>query len=349
MSPQSAFNLESIYNMFLYAWKLWPSSADGYSSSRELNDPLDLVGRLLSQSVIKASKAGFHRDYISINELTQVPRGRILFNESLKLRAMNDTRVYVETDEFTVDCIHNQILAWAVVAMLKVPKLDHSVRADLLIARDLLHVVTESQPTLRQMNAALSVARRREYKFGISMAILLLQSEIFSSGGSDKYSVSIPEADDEHLFRRLYEEFLREFFRYHCPDKKVTSRIYKWSDNSLNRFPRMITDINIEDEGHIAVLDAKCTPRVLLHRDEFSSSTLNSGHLYQIFSYMAHAATQNPQKKISGLLVYPQYEYAVDENIMTIHGNLRVKTIDFKTEWQAIFFELKELASQSLT
>ena len=93
-------------------------------------------------------------------------------------------------------------------------------------------------------------------------------------------------------------------------------------------------------------MDAKCTPRVLSHRDEFSSSTLNSGHLYQIFSYMAHAAIQNPQKKISGLLVYPQYEHAVDENIMTIHGNLRVKTIEFKTDWQAIFFQLKELANQ---
>jgi 5-methylcytosine-specific restriction enzyme subunit McrC len=343
MSPQSAFSIDSLCNMILYAWRLWPSGYSAYSGKTTNLSPLDLLGVLLSQSVIKAAKAGLYRDYREREELAFVPRGRILISETLKRRAVNDRQLYITTDEFTVDCLANQILLWAVSALNRVTSIDKMVNAQLLRSRDILSNVSYVSPSSQEMNFEMSRIRRKEYKLGLSIAIILYQSKIFSPSRQGNLSSEIPLIDDEHLFRRLYETFLREFYKFHFKENTVTGRFYDWGAGPTGRFPRMVTDINVESDQQIILMDAKCTPKVLTRRDEFSNGTLNSGHLYQIFTYMAHASSLNSEKSVKGVLIYPQYDQFVDEQVVTLHGSLRVRTINFKEGWSSIESKLSEL------
>ena len=76
----------------------------------------------------------------------------------------------------------------------------------------------------------------------------------------------------------------------------------------------------------------------------FEKNTLISGHLYQLFSYMAHCKPLNPTKKIEGVLIYPLYDNYVNSSAITPSGSLRVITVDFKQEWNEISRDLLAIA-----
>ena len=117
-----------------------------------------------------------------------------------------------------------------------------------------------------------------------------------------------------------------------------------WGESNEAVFPVMRTDINIETKDSILVIDAKCTPKVAAERQDYGKLTLSSGHLYQLFTYMHHCGEANPEKKVRGALVYPLYKIDVDSIVETSAGSLRVKTVDFKQEWEKVRQDLLELA-----
>ena len=330
--------------MLMYAWRLWPSSGLARGSSRRLGAPLDLLAHLLADAIIKAEKSGLQRKYLQVTEITHAPRGQIQFQQTIRLRAQRDTRLAVETDEFSTNCLANRALAAAARGLLTL-ELSKDVRDALSVALAKLSVVPDENVAARDILNELREARRLEYRVGLSIAYMLIHGQVFSSVDSGAISFREPVTDDEHLFRSVYESFLREFFRFHRRDASVGGRNYRWSPEPRAVVPLMKTDINIETDSSVLVIDAKCTPHSVLRRGDFSTDSLNSGHLYQLFSYMVHARSVNQGKSISGALIYPEYEREVDESIETEFGAIRVKTVNFKQDWTVVSRELLELAA----
>lgn len=341
----SAFGIEALQYMMMYAWSLWPQSAAVYAgSSQKLDAPLDRLGLILANSVIKAEKTGLYREYVSNPEQTLVPRGTLLLSPTLQLRAQRNQRVVVEADEFSINCVANRALKEAVDALL-IFGLTPDVTKRLFAARAALSSVDQAPVSLRNLNVAILTARRGEYRLGLSIASLIKRSNLFSDGRS-KFLFESPAFNDEVLFRRLYERFLREFYRFNLKGKFVGGRQYRWTDKRTQLVPVMQTDINIEDVNRVTVIDAKCTPNAIIGRSDAGfSKTLNSAHLYQMFSYMSHAGKQNFGKRIDGLLIYPKYDQSVDETIKTDQGDLRVVTVDFQCDWGATSRQLLDLLS----
>ena len=340
----SAFSSESLQMMLMYAWRLWPSAGLARGSSKRVGAPLDLLGHLLADAIIKAEKSGLQRKYLPVTEITHAPRGQIQFQETLRLRAQRDTRLAVATDEFSTNCFANRALAAAARGLLTCA-LSKDVRDALLEAQAKLSLIPDDDVTSRHVLNELREARRLEYRVGLSIAYLLIHGQVFSSADSGTISFRESAIDDEHLFRAIYESFLREFFRFHRRDASVGGRNYQWSPEPRSVFPLMKTDINIETDSSVVVIDAKCTPHSVMRRGDFSTDSLNSGHLYQLFSYMVHAGSVNPGKLISGALIYPEYERKVDESIRTDFGAIRVKTVNFTQDWTDVSRELLELAA----
>lgn len=342
---RSAFGVESLQYMMMYAWNLWPAGTVTHlGGTKAAMAPLDRLGLILANVILKAEKNGLYREYVDRQEKTLVPKGSILLSQTLQLRARRDQRLMIEADEFSIDCPPNIALKEAVLGMLKC-KVGQVVREKLLLAYAALSSVSDKITSGRELNVILLSARRSEYRLGLSIALLLKQSHLFGDRKSN-YLFESPEINDEVLFRRLYEKFLREFYKFNLSGKVVGGRQYRWSESSSKLVPLMQTDINIEDDSHVMVVDAKCTPRVTVGRSDLSSShTLNSAHLYQMFSYMSHAGKQSPGKRIGGLLIYPKYELCVDETIETQQGELRVVTVDFQCEWEQLSSGLIDLVA----
>lgn len=344
MLTPSAFSNESLQYMMMYAWELWPQSkAIESGESKSASAPLDRLGLVLADCIRKAEKSGLHRDYFSLNETTYLPRGKLELSQTIRLRANQNRRVSVYCDEYLTDCIENVALAQAVDQILKVP-LDKTTQTRLLLARSRLdHIPVRSKLTEREISGAAASARRHEYKLGLSIALMLKKSNLFNEkAGALLHSKA--EISDDALFRRLYEKFLRQYYKFKFPQKSVTGRVYRWSEQGIKHLPTMQTDINVEGEHDLIVIDAKCTPRILLGRSDFDgNSVFNSNHLYQIHTYMSHAQARTPEKVIAGALIYPQYDQAIDASIPTLAGQLRIKTIDFKKNWEDIERQLDDV------
>ena len=165
----SAFSSESLQMMLMYAWRLWPSVGLARGSSRRLGAPLDLLAHLLAEAIIKAEKSGLQRKYLSLTEVTHVPRGQIQFQQALRLRAQRDTRLAVLTDDFSTNCLANQALAAAARGLLTC-ELSKDVHDALLVAQAKLSLVPDENVASRDILNELREARRPEYRVGLSIA-----------------------------------------------------------------------------------------------------------------------------------------------------------------------------------
>jgi len=339
----SAFSIESLQYMMMYAWNMWPVSSTTYlGSSTNAVAPLDRLAYILADCIVRAEKSGLTHEYITSSEETLLPRGRLQLARTIQLRANRDQRVAVETDEYSVDCRPNRALREAVETFLR-SSVGKQVRDRLLVARGALARVSNESLSLRDIHASLLDSRRTEYRIGLSISILLKQSRFFGEDASPLLHESAVINDDV-LFRRLYEKFLREFYRFNLRNHVVGGRQYCWDKSTSSSVPVMQTDINIEDQTSVFVIDAKCTHRSLISRENLGGRwTLNSNHLYQMFAYMAYAGAQNPGKSIAGILLYPEYDHSVDETIDTRHGPLRAKTINFSGNWESVCSQLLDV------
>ena len=140
------------------------------------------------------------------------------------------------------------------------------MREILSVAEAKLSFISETKVTSRNILNELREARRLEYRMGLSIAHMLIHGQVFSPAETGIVSFREPVTDDEHLFRNVYELFAR-VFRFHRRDAFVGGRHYQWSSEPRSLVPLMRTDINIEAESSVLVIDAKCTPRSILRRE----------------------------------------------------------------------------------
>lgn len=339
---ETAFTQESLYFMLMYAWRMWPGGHAAPAIKSNEDTPSDLVAKLLSSSIRKASSLGLQRNYIAVHEETIQPSGRILMQQTIRNRLHRKQFLYVERDTFSENCFSNQILRDAANYLMTM-QLNHETRIELSDALGRLQNVSDINIDGRQILSEISRTRRLEYRIGLSIALTIKQAKLLSPAGAGHMTNEAPNIGDDIWFRTLFESFLREFYRHNLSSQKVCGSRYNWSSRKSDLFPIMQTDINIENEKSVLIIDAKCTPKVLTKRKDFKSRTLNSSHLYQIFTYMSHCRALNPKKKISGILIYPLYENKVDTYTDTPSGELRVKTVDFKRDWEDIRDELIEI------
>lgn len=339
----TAFTQESLYFMLMYAWRMWPGGHVTPATKATIDAPSDLMAKLLSNAINKAHASGLQRSYITIHEETLLPSGRILMQETIRNRSQRRQLIHVERDSFSANCMPNKILRDAAQGLLTL-KLNRETKIELTDALKKLTGVSDTDISEREILTEMDRTRRLEYRIGLSIALTMKQASILGATGTKPLAGQAPHIGDERWFRSLFESFLREFYRHNLRSSFVGGRRYLWSLSDTDLFPIMQTDINIETEHSILVIDAKCTAKVVSKRQDFNKETLNSDHLYQVFSYMSHCSEINPDKKISGALIYPLYETPIDAVTQTPSGPLRVKTIDFKREWTDISEELLDVA-----
>ena len=119
------------------------------------------------------------------------------------------------------------------------------------------------------------------------------------------------------------------------------------SNQPMNDFiPMMKTDITLEYNGKMLIIDAKFYNKIL--RTNYINpqcKTISSNNLYQI---MAYVDNQDPYKedKVYGMLLYAQ---TIDEpsisisQMMNMH-KIMVKTLDMNEDWDNIKSRLNSIA-----
>lgn len=160
-------------------------------------------------------------------------------------------------------------------------------------------------------------------------------------------SLKLARYIDDQRMHRLFEKFVREYFRRHYPQFNASAAIIAWDTDSgdIEYLPEMKSDITLQYKGKTLVIDTKFYGRTMQTNPLFDSRTFHSHNMYQIFTYvknMDYARTGN----VSGLLLYAKTdEDIVPDNDYIIGGNrISIKTLDLGADFSTIRKQLDAIA-----
>lgn len=140
--------------------------------------------------------------------------------------------------------------------------------------------------------------------------------------------------------RRLFEAFLRGLLQSKLKSAKVGARRYSLAgahsnSNGIALIPSLNTDIVIEADGiGTCIIDAKFSQNAT--NTFMGKELLRSEHFYQIFTYVSNYTQLHPERKVSGIVIYPKVQRSLDVTFSYQGSLFRFVTVDLTQHWSCI-------------
>ena len=330
--------IRNLYFIFCYAWAQFPAGEAVDVAIDQCPDLQNLFAKVLVEGVNRLVRRGLDRGYRETVEETRSPRGRLLLDLIAKEQTLRRGTVICQFDELSYDVPHNQIIKATARSLARetsmAPELAHALR---LIERSFSAVsnIRLSAEVFRRVQLS-----RNTGQYGVLMHLceFVFRSQMPEEGGSGARFANV--LDDEVRMSKVFEEFLRNFFRYEQSRFRVSSDGLQWAsagttDSAALRYlPRMQTDITLRSPDRIAVFDAKfyATP----FNTRFGSPKVHSGNLYQLVTYLQHTAMTFPGRSIDGGLIYAAVGEPVSLRYRLMGYPVRVEAVDLTQPWRDI-------------
>lgn len=315
----------------------------------------NLVAELLAHAVERRMRRnlsfGYRRRQTDLDRV----RGRIDLLRTERRQLLQRGRVACSFEELTVDTPRNQFVKAAL-------RLLHSL-------------VSEEELALRCRSAAASMERAgvtggppssrhqlpwtplsRLGRLGVDDRQMLAAARLafdlaLPTEGIGASHLATPDRD-EHWARRLFERAVAGFYDVVLSPKgwrvSAARRIH-WSVNDrspgiMDVLPSMQTDIvlerpspdNQQEDRHMTVIDTKFTS--ILTSGHYRTETLNSGYIYQMYSYLRSQEREgDPSSFVStGVLLHPSVARCFDEFAVIQGHKIRFATVDLASDSQTI-------------
>ena len=170
----------------------------------------------------------------------------------------------------------------------------------------------------------------------------LLQSQ-------EKGEKKLMEFLDDMRMNRLYEKFILNYFKKEHSYLKAYSPQIDWQldDDYGDMLPRMQTDITLEHEDKILIIDAKYYSNTT--QSHYDAKTIHSHNLYQIFTYVKNKEVQ-VDEEVSGMLLYARTREKIqpDHDYLMSGNKISVKTLDLNQDFDTIKDQLDNIVESYL-
>lgn len=331
--------VRNVWYMLLYAWELARFRGRLETEPEEAPDLVMLLARVLVDLTRGLLRRGLHRDYIERSESMRHLRGRVDVTETVRRLELIHGRVTCRFDELEVDTLANRILRTTLRRLSDSQRLReegrglHDAVVDLSRRLEGIGVL----PSVRHEQFALVRIDRNNAVYRLVMEVCRLLSAVAMPtqlAGRDRF---LGLLDDEVLMRRVFEAFVRNFYRMHCLGYDVRSEILKWPEESAayGLLPVMKTDISLSSPTRRIVIDTKYYSETLTTR--YDRKTFHSENLYQIYAYLR---TQEDRGGVyataEGILLYPAVDTQLDASHEMQGHKIRVATLDLDQPWPEI-------------
>ncbi|MCC7174327.1 MAG: hypothetical protein IT159_03950 [Bryobacterales bacterium] len=338
-----AIPVQNIYYLLCYAWDEFAPKQLEKIATEEFPDAVHLFARLLATGVRSLHQRGFETGYVTLEQVTSSPRGRIMMAETLLLVATQPARVCCTFDEMSVDVLTNQILKAALRRILDTKDLDRNLRAEVRSAWRLFDQVGDIDLTPRVFYKVRLHQNNRLYAFLINVCRFLFDSlQPLDHAGGYRFQDVLREPE---RLQRIYEKFVRNFYR-RCQSVYTVKRDrMDWAGQPLDGadfslVPQMETDVTLRSPSRCIVVECKYTESI--YQQNYFKGKFRSGHLYQLAAYL-----QNLETNSEGILLYPTAGVAVDQSYM-LHGHrVRMTTLDLDRPWPKIAASLMALVESA--
>lgn len=333
--------IRNIYYMMAYAFRAIDVKEFQKLASESFEHLDDLLAAILNIGISLQHKRGFEKNYQEQNEDLEGLRGRLDMSKTARLMMLGKQQTHCFFDEFTEDTYKNRILKRCAEILLRNKDVDdirhRDLKRSLLALRDVSsideHRIDWSRLKYHRNNAS--------YRMLMNVCYLVISRELLSEKKDDRQLASF---EDVRKLSSLYENFVLEYYRTHHPELYTDARIVKRGigANAPAFLPGLCTDITLESDNGILIIDTKCYGKIL--SSNYDHEILSPAHRNQIFSYVMHESYGN-EKPVQGMLLYAltEHEKAMHESWEELDHTFHCFTLDLGQEFKDIAKQLDEI------
>lgn len=333
--------IQNLYYLFCYAWNRLEEGDVVDVAGVDSPELVDLFAKVLSGGLKHLLRRGVDRGYLPVEQELSLLRGRINFEGSMQFKLRREPRLCCEFDELQLDILTNQILKATALRLINTSGIDNELAHQLRVISKIFEDVTTIRLSKHLFRQVQIHRNNAFYEFLIRICELIYEATL-PEGAGENYRFTDVLRDEEKM-ARVFEDFVRNFFRLEQTQYQVTPLQMQWDalsdENQLRMLPLMRTDIHLANMDRHIIIDTKYYVEALqIHYDKKS---IRSENLYQLFSYLKNAeALGDGYNDVEGILLYP----AVGERLAfsaDLQGHrVQVCTLKLDQPWQLIRSDL---------
>lgn len=340
--------IQNLYYLLCYAWNRLPEQEELRAVSvEEFHRPLELLSHVLLTGTRRLLRQGLPVGYTEQTAELPELRGRVLLTPTLSRDLLRRGRAVCVFNELNINTPLAGLLRGTLHQVSRTRGLPTALRQELRAGLHRFPVAVEPLPLTA--DSLRLVRRQRPGRLG---GFLLNVCELLHLS-----TLPAPEADgprrfrdfrrDERLMARLFEQFVRNFYRLEQRHFRVLSETIQWqavaeTDAALELLPAMITDTTLESPDRKIILDTKYYAAAL--RLRYNQQKLLAPHLYQLYAYLQNQPVL-PAQQLEGILLYPAATHSLDVRY-TLGGHpVRIVTINLAQPWEQIAADLLALVA----
>lgn len=338
--------IRNIYYMLCYAFNRELLTERDISSvgTESFDNIYNLFSIILAMMIRKQIKKGINKDYINETDSLPTVRGKINLSMTMKSNSLIKQKIVCDFDEFSENNQLNQIIKTTASYLINSNKIGKETKIEL--KKSMIYFNTVDIINVSSINWQKIMFNRNNnsYKSIMVLCELILKGLIASDKNGEE---QFKEFLDETALHRIYENFIRAYFRKHY-NLKAGSRNLSLTEEAIQYIGMMKTDITLETEDRMLIIDAKFYTHIL-HASRFGlagSKILNMGNIYQINTYVENQLLETG-KRVQGMLLYAQ---TIDEPVIKLkvpinRKEIFVRTLDLNGNWDDISGALDEIAN----
>lgn len=331
--------VRNIYYMLSYAFQTLRQGVYRRMATEDFENVQDLLSEILVLGMNSQIKRGVERGYIEHTEDIVGVRGRIDIAATLKENTYTSNRLVCEFDEYTTDTPMNRIIK-ATLRMLSLSEIPKYRKKEIRAIMGYLLEVKDI--SLRDADWSFRYNRNNQtYRLLVGICELIYKGLLLSQGEG---ATKLADFFDDQNMHRLYEKFILEYFKREHRELRVAASQIPWAldDDNANLLPIMQSDITIENNNDYLIIDAKYYSHTLTGSSAYSSQTVHSDNLYQIFTYVKNKAAIRRDLNVSGMLLYAKTDEGLypDERYVIDGNSIYVRTLDLSLPFEEISNQL---------
>lgn len=301
MERNSNIPIRNIYYMLSYAYQTLNLSEYKQIGTEDFENVKELYAEILSIGIPVLIRGGLSKDYISVEETSNVIKGKIDINSTIKKNTLVNKKVAVVYDEFSEDILLNQIIKGTLLYLARSKKINQKMRKSFYGLLPYFTEVTDVELDLKLWKNVIYNRQNIRYQFIVDVCRYLYEQLLFDESSTSQI---MKELQDEQRLSSLYEKFIYAFFKRETNYKVSRSQI-QWNidDGFTEALPIMQTDLILQKDNKTLIVDAKFYSENMAARFEGGAAKQKSGNLYQIFTYINNWK-KGPNETVAGMLIY---------------------------------------------
>lgn len=344
----TAIPIQNIFFMFCYAWQHFKAGEDVRVGADNYTDLLDLLTEVVVNEASSVVRRGLESQYITQYQDLAFPKGKILIGESIQRNLIHQKRLHCAYDDLSHNILHNQIIKTTLERLMRTQGLSLSLKDRLKILSYRFQGVDTIELRPSNFQGIRLHRHNAHYRLLLKLCELLYWNLLPQEMGQDYRFKDLLQ--DEVMMSKVFEDFVRNFFAVEQSLFKVGAETIYWNVSVAGEYdmaflPDMHTDICLTSPSRKIVIDTKYYQKTLgSGRFGMPTKKIQSGHLYQIFSYLKNLKhDERWQTPAEGILLYPAVDEAVDLEYVIQGHKIRICTIDLNQHWRDIKNDLLSL------